>query len=199
MKQKWAGAGSTRRAVVVARVAALVGALGLGGCLVPACGSFEPGDGGGGAAGGAGGVGGLGGAAGEGGAGEGGASGGTDGTGGASAEVLGPCDPTVDRCGHPGVLYVSPLGFDGAAGTVVDPIQTVGEALQRAALRVNLGQAPPVIHACATAGRYTETLRISQEHGRIGIFGGYECELFEPTDERATFVASEPSGHHRGR
>ena len=194
MKQNWVGAGSMRRKVVVARVAALVGVLGLGGALVPACGSYEPGDGGGeGAAGGAGGAGGMGGLGGV--AGEGGAAGGTDGTGGASAEEPEFCDPTVDDCDGPGVLYVSPLGFDGAAGTVTDPIQTMKEALQRAALRVNLGQAPPVIHACATAGRYTETLQINAEHGRIGIFGGFECELFESSEERATFVATEPSGH----
>lgn len=181
---------------VIRRFVLSAGTLGLAFGLVPACGSGAPVDAEMGGSAGAGGLvpqdetGGRSATA-DGGA-ESGGMGGADGQG---EETLEPCDPTVDDCSDHLILYVSPLGFDGGAGTVVEPLQTVGEALERVAVRVNLGEPAPLVYACATAGDYEETLHISQEHGHVGIFGGFECESFARHPARTVLVSATPSGH----
>jgi hypothetical protein len=206
------GKGAPRRHCdgVVCRVVWLGGALGVGLSLLGACGTKGPidmgagdssagasgvgssggGDGSGGAAVG---EGGAGGAVGTGGAGEG--MGGMGGADGEDAELRAPCDPAVADCSGEEILHVSPRGFDGALGSAVDPLRTLGEALERIALVVALGESAPLVYVCATAGPYLETLELSEEHGNVGIYGGFDCELFASSAERAVFLATEPSGH----
>lgn len=206
-----------RRAARGLRLTAWGGALGVGLGLLLACGSKGPADGGAGDA--------AAGAAGEGSSSETGGRNGSggavesdggivEGTGG-RADGLGglsgfggqggasgedeqrrqPCDPTLTDCSGEAILHVSPLGADSAAGSVADPLRTVGEALERAAHSFELGEAAPLVYACATAGAYVETLEVGWEHGSVGIFGGFDCELFETSQERAVFLAGQPSGH----
>lgn len=166
--------------------------------LVPACSDGTAGEDGAGAPGVTGGSSndGTGGAAPEGGMGGDGGLGGVGGMGGqGTGGTVDPCDQTEEGCTEEVIVHVSPDGDDDGAGTREAPVETVAKALELVALAVEAGATAPSVYLCATEGAYMETLTIGPEHGAVSIQGGFDCESFEASEERALLHAENSRGH----
>lgn len=187
-----------KKAMLASKLGVGLGLLVLVSGLVPACsdgtvmedgagapgvtgGSSNDGTGGAPPGGGAGGEGGLGGFGGFGGQGSGG-----------TGE---PCDEAEPGCTEEVIVHVSPDGDDDDAGTREAPVETVAKALALVAAAVEAGATAPAVYLCATEGSYVETLTIGAEHGAVSIRGGFDCESFEPSEERALLHAENARGH----
>jgi hypothetical protein len=67
-------------------------------------------------------------------------------------------------------IFVSPGGSDGAAGTQLAPVATVGHAMDLAKA------AGKRVYACGTAGSFTaENLAVGSSRDGVAVYGGFNC------------------------
>jgi hypothetical protein len=138
----------------------------------------------------------TGGSAPEGGMGGQGGLGGLGGLGGqGTGGTIEPCDPTQEECVGEVIVHVSPAGDDGADGSLDAPVQTVAQALTLVAEAVEAGEVAPLVYLCATGDAYEETLTLRPEHGAVGVYGGFDCDGFAASDQRAVVIAADANGH----